>query len=48
MFLYQQFMLLFTLASAKAFDQYGAISVELEQQTEMREKAEALATEVIQ
>lgn len=33
-------------ASAQAFDQYGVISVELEQQTEMKEKAEALAIEV--
>ena len=39
--------LLYSIASAKAYDQYGAISLELEQQTEMREKAEALAIEVM-
>ena len=30
-----------------AFDQYGKLTEELEQETEMREKAETLAMEVI-
>lgn len=37
---------IFLLASAKAFDQYGILTQELEDQTEMRERAETIAMEV--
>ena len=36
----------FRIASAKAFDQYGKLTQDLEEQTEMRERAETMAMEV--
>lgn len=35
-------------ASAKAFDQYGKLTEDLEEQMEMRERAETMALEVLQ